>query len=33
MCDALETSKEMGERSHVSDRVAVAFVSPGRLLN
>ncbi len=33
MCDALEASKEMGVCSHVSDRVAVAFVSPGRLLN
>jgi hypothetical protein len=33
MCRALEASKDMGVRSRVSDRVAVAFVSPGRLLN
>lgn len=33
MCGALEASKDMGVRSRVSDRVAVAFVSPGRLLN
>ncbi|TFL16568.1 hypothetical protein [Jannaschia formosa] len=33
MFDALEASKGMGERSRLSDRVAVAFVSPGRRLN
>jgi hypothetical protein len=33
MADALKTARNIAVRSHVSERVAVAFISPGRLLN